>query len=214
MQASWSRVTEMLRSVRAAIGPDIKLMVDVQYAFADVDEALDVLRTWEDFDLMFVETPLWVDDVAGHARLVREQSIPIAAGEWLTTHHEFRELIDRKAIDVAQPDIGRVGGLTEACRVARLAAERGVTVVPHLWKTGISIAAALHFAAVNSTCPFIEFLPAEASDSPIRRELLTTDFELVGQAIAVPDSPGLGVELDPRAVARFSENHSNGRDEG
>jgi L-alanine-DL-glutamate epimerase-like enolase superfamily enzyme len=136
--------------------------------------------------------------------LVAEQDIPIAMGEWLTTRHEFAQLIGESAIDVLQPDIGRVGGLTEACRVARLAADNELVVVPHLWKTGISIAAALHFAAVTANCPFIEFLPAETSDSAIRRELLVRDFEIEDGRIAVPTMPGLGIELDQEALRRFT----------
>src|SRR5690606_33759625 len=160
MHARWERATKILAALRAAVGPDVELMVDVQYAFADADEALAVLRDWTAFDLRFVETPLWVDDLGGYRRLVAEQEIPIAMGEWLTTRHEFQPLLDSRAVDVAQPDIGRVGGLTEARRVAQLAAAAGVEVIPHLWKTGISIAAALHFAAASANCPYIEFLPA------------------------------------------------------
>jgi L-alanine-DL-glutamate epimerase-like enolase superfamily enzyme len=206
MSASWDRATELVAALRAAVGPDFTLMVDVQYAFPDADTALGVLRDWRDFGLSFVETPLWSDDVAGHRRLVEQQEIPIATGEWLTTRHEFRQLVDAGAVDVLQPDIGRVGGLTEACRVAALAAEHGLIVVPHLWKTGISIAAALHFAAVSPNCPYIEFLPAETSDSAIRRELLTSDFAIADGEVAVPAGAGLGVELDRDAMRRFARD--------
>jgi L-alanine-DL-glutamate epimerase-like enolase superfamily enzyme len=210
MHASWDRAGEMLGTLRAAVGPEFTLMVDVQYAFSDVDQALGVLRDWEGFELCFVETPLWVDDLAGYRRLVDEQSIPIAMGEWLTTRHEFQALFDAGAVDVAQPDIGRVGGLTEARRVARAAADRELVIIPHLWKTGISIAAALHLAAASANCPYIEFLPAETSDSAIRRELLTSDFTIVDGLIEVSETPGLGVELDRDAVARFSASALSG----
>lgn len=203
MRCSWAQATEMLGALRAAVGVDFDLMVDLQYSFSDVDDCLEVVRSWREFDLYFVETPLWADDLNGYARLAREQDTPIAAGEWLTTRHEFRQLIDDGRIAVAQPDIGRVGGLTEAVRVADLARARGCTVIPHLWKTGVSIAAALHFATVTEICPYVEFLPAEDSDSAIRREL-TEDFELVEGAIAVPSAPGLGVEPKPAAIDRFS----------
>ena len=89
-------------------------------------------------------------------------------------------------------------------RVAALAREAGAIVVPHLWKTGISIAAALHMAAVTPHCPLIEFLPAETADSAIRRELLTRDFAIEDGHVAVPQAPGLGVELDRDALLRFS----------
>ena len=110
-------------------------MVDVQYAFPDADSCLAVIKDWERFNLFFLETPLPSDDLAGYARLANEQSIPIAAGEWLTTRFEFLDLMERGKVSVVQPDIGRVGGLLRRRRVCDLAAERGVKVVPHAWKS-------------------------------------------------------------------------------
>jgi L-alanine-DL-glutamate epimerase-like enolase superfamily enzyme len=180
-------------------------MVDVQYAFPDAETCLATLRDWQQFDLFFVETPLWPDDLEGYAKVSRAQPIPIAAGEWLTTRFEFLDLMDRGRIGVAQPDIGRVGGLTEAKRVTALARERGLTVVPHLWKTGISVAAAVHLAAVTPECPFIEFLPPDLSESALRKELLSAEPQLVDGVIPVPMKPGLGIELNRDALARFEE---------
>ena len=205
LREPYTRATEVISAVRGAIGDDFVLMVDCQYAFPDADECLAVIRAWQDFDLFFVETPLPSDDLAGYARLAREQPIPIAAGEWLTTRFEFAQLIREGRIRVAQPDIGRVGGLTEALRVSKMAQAAGVIVIPHLWKTGISIAAAVHLAAVTSNCPYIEYLPAELSESPLRRELLTIEPSMESGEIAVPTAPGLGIELNRDALARFAE---------
>ncbi len=205
LREPYTRATEVIAAVRAAVGDDFVLMVDCQYAFPDADECLAVIRAWQDFDLLFVETPLPSDDLAGYARLAREQPIPIAAGEWLTTRFEFAQLIREGRIRVAQPDIGRVGGLTEALRVSKMAQAEGVVVIPHLWKTGISIAAAVHLAAVTSNCPYIEYLPVELSESPLRRELLTTEPSMESGEIAVPTAPGLGIELNRDALARFAE---------
>jgi L-alanine-DL-glutamate epimerase-like enolase superfamily enzyme len=205
LREPYTRATEVIAAVRAAVGDDFVLMVDCQYAFPDADQCLAVIRAWQDFDLLFVETPLPSDDLAGYARLAREQPIPIAAGEWLTTRFEFAQLIREGRIRVAQPDIGRVGGLTEALRVSKMAQAEGVVVIPHLWKTGISIAAAVHLAAVTSNCPYIEYLPAELSESPLRRELLTTEPSMESGEIAVPTAPGLGIELNREALARFAE---------
>lgn len=205
LREPYTRATEVIAAVRAAVGDDFVLMVDCQYAFPDADQCLAVIRAWQDFDLFFVETPLPSDDLAGYARLAREQPIPIAAGEWLTTRFEFAQLIREGRIRVAQPDIGRVGGLTEALRVSKMAQAEGVVVIPHLWKTGISIAAAVHLAAVTSNCPYIEYLPVELSESPLRRELLTTEPSMESGEIAVPTAPGLGIELNRDALARFAE---------
>lgn len=205
LREPYTRATEVIAAVRAAVGDDFVLMVDCQYAFPDADQCLAVIRAWQDFDLFFVETPLPSDDLVGYARLAREQPIPIAAGEWLTTRFEFAQLIREGRIRVAQPDIGRVGGLTEALRVSKMAQAEGVVVIPHLWKTGISIAAAVHLAAVTSNCPYIEYLPVELSESPLRRELLTTEPSMESGEIAVPTAPGLGIELNRDALARFAE---------
>jgi L-alanine-DL-glutamate epimerase-like enolase superfamily enzyme len=204
LREPWERSTELLAQLRAAIGPDVALLVDVQYAFADADTALGVLTDWQDLDLFFVETPLWPDDLDGYRRLADEQPIPIAAGEWLTTRFEHLDLMDRARIGVCQPDIGRVGGLTEAKRVADLAQERGIRLVPHLWKTGISIAAAAHLAAVTPHCDYIEFLPAELSESGLRKDLTRDELHMVDGVIPLPTEPGLGVEVDRDALAAYA----------
>jgi L-alanine-DL-glutamate epimerase-like enolase superfamily enzyme len=163
-----------------------------------------VLREWQDFNLYFVETPLPSDDLAGYYRVATEQPIPIAAGEWLTTRFEFAPLIESGSIAIAQPDIGRVGGITEARRVAELAGRHGLRVIPHLWKTGISVAAATHFAAVTPHCPYIEYLPPDLSESSLRQQLLTCEPVMNEGMLALPSKPGLGIELNRPALERFS----------
>jgi L-alanine-DL-glutamate epimerase-like enolase superfamily enzyme len=136
----------------------------------------------------------------GYARLHRESGLRIAAGEWQNTRHEFADLMDVGLVDVAQPDVGRVGGLTEARRVCEMAAARGRMIVPHCWKTGIGIAASAHLAAVTPHCPYIEFLPANLCDSLLRKELVEDELEIVDGTIPLPRRPGLGVEVDRRAL--------------
>ncbi len=199
----FERVTEVIAAVRGAVGADFTLMVDVQYAFPDADTCLATLRDWEEFNLFFVETPLPSDDLDGYARLAREQSIPIAAGEWLATRFEFLDLLDRGLVSIAQPDIGRVGGLTEARRVCDLAKARGRAIVPHAWKTGISIAAAAHLAFATEHCAYIEFQPAELCESALRRDLVADELQLVDGQILLPSKPGLGIELNRDALERF-----------
>ena len=204
LQVPNGEIRTAIAAVRHAVGPEFVLMVDVGYAFADADSCLATIREWQEFDLFFVETPLPSDDIAGYARLAREQPIPIAAGEWLATRHEFRALMDDGLIAIAQPDIGRVGGLTEAKRVCDIAEARGLRIVPHAWKTGLSIAAAMHLAAVTPHCPYIEFLPADMSGSALRRELILDEPPFRDGMIELSDRPGLGVELDRAALERYS----------
>ena len=198
------QMTEIVTACREAAGPDFAMMVDVQYRWPDAKGALRTLRRWSDLDLFFVETPLPADDLEGYALLARDAPMRIAAGEWLNTRFEFLDLMDRGRIDVAQPDVGRVGGLTEAIRVCHLAQDRGRLIVPHCWKTEIGIAATAHLAAAIPNCPFIEYLPAELCDSPLRRELATSDLTLQDGVIPLPQSPGLGIELNLDALRRYA----------
>jgi len=118
---------------------------------------------------------------------------------------EFVELLDRGLVGVAQPDFGRVGGLTEARRVCDLASARGREVVPHAWKTGLTIAATAQLAAITPELPFFEFLPAQLHTSALRRDLVVEELHLDDGKLALPSRPGIGVELNRDALARFEQ---------
>ncbi len=196
-------VVEVVAACREAVGPDVVMMVDVAYAWTDAKEALRVLKQLEPYDVFFVETPLDSDDLDGHAYLHDHSPIRIAAGEWQNTHFEFLDLADRGKLDVLQPDVGRVGGFTEARKVCEIAADRGRLIVPHCWKTGIGIAASAHLAAATACCPYIEFLPASLSESALRRELVVDELEMRDGLLALPQKPGLGIELNRDALERY-----------
>jgi L-alanine-DL-glutamate epimerase-like enolase superfamily enzyme len=197
------RIVEVVAAVRDAVGVGMDIMVDVQYAFDSVDRAARCADALAELDVYFLETPLWVDDLAGYAELQRRSSIRIAQGEWLSTRHEFAALIET-GIAVVQPDIGRVGGLTEARRVCTMAEAAGCLVVPHAWKTGISVAVAAHLAMVTPQMPFFEFLPAELCESRLRKELTRDELVFEDGTLRPPARPGLGIELDREALDRFA----------
>ncbi|HEY4443775.1 MAG TPA: mandelate racemase/muconate lactonizing enzyme family protein [Steroidobacteraceae bacterium] len=197
------KVADMVRACRRAVGPDLTLMVDVAYCWQDWKAALRAIDMFADQDVFFVETPLPSDDIVGYEKLCRASPVRIAAGEWLNTRFEFREYLDRKALDVVQPDVGRVGGLTEARRVAEAARDQGVLVVPHCWKSAIGIAASAHLAIVSPTCTHIEFLPAQLSDSDLRKTLVTNELPVVDGRIPLPSRPGLGIDINEDALVRF-----------
>lgn len=196
-------IVEIVAACRELVGPDMKLMVDVAYCWSDWKRALRVLRRLEKYDIFFFETPLAVDDLDGYARLSDATDIRIAAGEWLQTRFEFADLMDRGHVDVVQPDIGRVGGITEAMRVVDMALDRGRMVVPHCWKTGIGIAATAHVAAAAPNCRFIEFLPGKVAESQLRRDLVADELRIENGKVPFPQRPGLGISLNQDAFNRF-----------
>jgi L-alanine-DL-glutamate epimerase-like enolase superfamily enzyme len=204
------RMVEIIAAVRETVGPDFVIMVDVGYAWDSAQHARAVIETWVPHDVYFVETPLWTDDIDGYAELAATSPIPIAAGEWLATRFEFRELVERGCLQILQPDVGRVGGLTEARRVCQLAQHNGLQVVPHCWKSGISVAATGHLAAVTANMPFFECVPKDMAESALRRDLLREDLEVVDGQLVLPGTPGLGIELDQAALHRFENAASAG----
>jgi L-alanine-DL-glutamate epimerase-like enolase superfamily enzyme len=204
LQEGDEAIIELVRACREAVGPNITMMVDVGYCWPDAQTALRGMRGLVDYDLFFLETPLSPDDLDGHAYLVSQGLIRIASGEWLTTRYEFADLMDRGRVDVVQPDVGRVGGITEALRVIEAAQQRRRLVVPHCWKSAIGIAASVHVAAVASNCPMIEFLPSDLSDSGLRRDLVRNEPEMRDGSIPLPQGPGLGVEVDERALFEYN----------
>ena len=197
------KIAQIVRACRAAVGPEMTLMVDVVYCWGDWKTALRAIDMFADQDIYFVETPLPSDDLDGYRKLCRASPLRIAAGEWLNTRFEFRDYLDRDALDVVQPDVGRVGGLTEARRVAQAARDKGVLVVPHCWKSAIGIAASVHLAIVSATCTHVEFLPAPLADSDLRRTLVGNELDVVDGVIALPTRPGLGIELNEAALKKF-----------
>lgn len=203
LRESYARHTEVVAAVREAIGPEISLLIDVQYLWADAKSAYETIRDWADFDLFLLETPIWTDYLSEYATLQAEAPMRIAAGEWLSTCWEFMDLMDRGKVEVVQPDVGRVGGLTEAKRVCTMAAERNRLVVPHCWKTDISVAATAHLAFNTPHCVFIEYLPPQLCEETLRKELAEDNLPFVNGALLPPQKPGLGVDVDFGALHRY-----------
>lgn len=196
-------IARIVAACREAVGRDMTLMVDVAYCWPEWRTALRAIEMFAEHDIFFVETPLPSDDLEGYAVLAATSPVPIAIGEWQTTRFEFRDLIDHGNVQVVQPDVGRCGGLTEARRIARYAEEKGRLVVPHCWKSALGIAASAHLAAIAPACAYIEYLPHELADSALRKDLVSRELELENGRIPLPDRPGLGVELNEDAIAKY-----------
>jgi L-alanine-DL-glutamate epimerase-like enolase superfamily enzyme len=196
-------IARVVAACREAVGPDMTLMVDVAYCWPEWRTALRAIEMFAEYDIFFIETPLPSDDLEGCARLAATSPVRLAMGEWQATRFEFKDLIEQGNIDVVQPDVGRCGGLTEARRIARYAEDRGRLVVPHCWKSAIGIAASAHLSAISPACAYIEFLPTELADSALRKDLVAVELEFEKGRMPLPDRPGLGVELNEDAIAKY-----------
>jgi L-alanine-DL-glutamate epimerase-like enolase superfamily enzyme len=203
LQESDEAVIDLVADCRKAVGPDFVMMVDVAYAWPSAEHALKVLEKLAPYDIFFLETPIDIDDLDGYRMLHERSPIRIAAGEWQNTHFEFLDLADRGMVDVLQPDVGRVGGFSEAQKVCQIAASRNRLIVPHCWKSAIGIAATAHLCMAHEVCPYIEFQPAKLCDSALRRELVIDNFEFDGSLMRLSNRPGLGIELNRDALEKY-----------
>ncbi len=197
-----------VRAVRAVLGPGIQLMIDANHAYSR-SEALALARAVEDQTIGWFEEPVSPEDYEGYAELRLRTSIPIAGGECEALCAGFRHLATQHCVDIAQPDLGMAGGLTEGQRIAALMQTFGANVTPHCWGTGIAFAAALHFAATLEMIPgrlmaAEPLLEMDRSENPLRDELATPRFVPRAGRVAVPTAPGLGVDVDPAALAAFA----------
>ena len=154
-------------------------------------------------NLFFIETPLPIEDLEGLNKLSHSVQTRTATGEMLQTRYECFETIISGNVDVIQPNVGRVGGLTEAKRVCDFAEDKGVLVVPHCWKSAIGIAASAHLSATTTACPYIEFLPSELAESQLRKDLVLNELPVVDWKIYLPELPGLGIELNEDKLKKY-----------
>ena len=179
-------------------------MVDVTAAWDRPEDGLKLMPTFRDLDFDWVEAPFPADDFASYAAL-QGQRVPIAGGDLgLTTRHEFTTLFDVGKVDIAQPDISMVGGLSETLQIAKLAKARNRRVVPHGYKTNILTAANLAFLGQQEKPEPLEF---SMSESPLRWKLTREQLPILKDGtVAVPDTPGLGVTLDMETVAKYRVN--------
>ncbi len=188
----------LVREARRGLGADAELMIDAGLCY-DSNTALKRAQQFAEYRPFWLEEPLHPDDLGGYARLTERAPIRIAAGEQETTLAGFAALLDA-GIDVVQPDVARVGGPSVAIQVGRLAAQKHRLCVNHSYKTGISIAALLHFLAALPNTGWLEYC---VEGSALRQTLTRQRFPVIDGRVAVPQEPGLGIELDEEVVARY-----------
>ncbi|MFB7355828.1 mandelate racemase/muconate lactonizing enzyme family protein [Streptomyces gardneri] len=188
-----------LTAVREAVGEDVEILTDVNCAY-DLDQATRVGGVLRDLGISWYEEPLQVDDLANLGELRRRTGLTIVNGETHFTRFDLRESLLNRAIDVFMPNVARCGGITEATRLAALASAFHVDIAPHGVGSGVSLCAALQLCAATPNLRTYEYnrLP-----NPIRERILTNPPEFKDGALTVPQSPGLGADVDWDTVDRY-----------
>lgn len=190
---------KLIETARKAAPENMELMIDIGKRYK-LKQAMTVARALEQMNIYWLEEPLPAEDYSGYRRLTEFTTIRIATGEEESGRLAFSRLINESHVDVIQPDISRCGGLTEARKIATLASDNNIMMVPHAFKTGILVAACIHLIASMQHTPFLEF---SVTESPIRKELLVKPFVQKDGYVDVPDSPGLGIELNPEVIQKY-----------
>jgi D-arabinonate dehydratase len=187
---------ERVEAVREAIGPDMKLAVDANNTYT-LREAIKAGRAFEKYDIWWFEEPVLSDDVRSNAIVARALDIPIASGEIEYTKYGFRNLIENEAVDIIQPDVTIVGGVTEWMKIAHMASAWNTPVAPH-WAQEIS----MHLVAAVPNALTVEFFPRKPSYR-LEDKIYKTFIEPRKGFLEISNKPGLGIELDEEAVNRF-----------
>jgi D-galactarolactone cycloisomerase len=197
-----------VRLVRDAHGPAMRIFVDANGNYT-LDQVLASMRALEPLDVGWFEEPLAPAEEEGYRLLHARATIPVATGEALYTAFAFDRLLAPRAMDVAQPDLALVGGLSQGRLISQLCTLRHARLSPHVWGSGLGLAAAVHLVAAHPAYPattneadppWVEY---DVADNPLRDEILQAPLCPVQGRIPVPDAPGLGVEPDRAALARF-----------
>lgn len=196
--AQLKRAIDEVMAMREAVGPEIELMIDV-WRRLDLNSAIRFCNAIEPAGLVFVEEAVFAENIDVMIRLARSVNVRLSTGERLLTKWEFRPLIEAQAVGIIQPDVPRVGGITEARKIAALAETFGISVAPHNPTGSIATAAAVHLCASIRNFTMLErFVPFDPD--PFVAEDLTYRHD----HIELPTRPGMGVTVDEDALKRLS----------
>lgn len=200
-----------VRAIRETIGNEIGLFADCNHSYT-ANTAIRMGRYLEEYGALFIEEPVAPEDTDGYRFVRSKLDLAIAGGEAEYTLNGFKNLITNGCIDIAQPDICVTGGLTEFLRIRSLAQAYGVQVIPHVWGSGIALAAAL--AAIASLPlnphtanpipvqnePMIEY---DRNFNPLRDELLSENIRIENGKVKVPQGTGLGVDINQEILQKY-----------
>jgi D-galactarolactone cycloisomerase len=189
-----------VEAARRGIGSDGDVMVDGSHRFT-VESAARLGKFLADQKVFWFEEPFPPEDIDSYVALRPKLSIPLAAGENDFGIQGFRELLRAKALDIVQADASRAGGITECLRIGRLAAEANVRFAPHTWSDAVAVMTNAHVIAALQNSITVE---VDQTGNPFIEELLTEPLQIKDGLLQLPDRPGLGIELNPKTVARLA----------
>lgn len=193
-------ILEVVEAVRQAAGPATELLVDV-HGTRDVSEAIELGKGLQALGVRWLEAPCQPEDVRGQAEIARALSMQVATGEWLRTVWEWREWIARRGFDVAMPDVARTG-LSEGKRIAALCDSFNLPIAPHVGGGGIlSVAATIHYSLA---IPNFQIMEHSHGAHAWKGSIAHSYPSPRDGRFAAPQEPGLGVEIDEAAVARYA----------
>ena len=195
----------IVKAAREAIGPDCRLMVDAggsdAYWTHGYKWALNAARMLANYDVYWFEEPLQPDALEDFVLLREHSPLAIAGGEVLTRRQSFQPWLQARAFDIVQPDVTKVGGISEERRIAWMAQDHGVRFIPHGWNTAVGLAADLQLASAFPGTDLVEYL----TGSPFIDDITIGGWQLDADGmLCIPTQPGLGLELDPDAIAKYS----------
>jgi len=193
---------KLIESARKTAPEYMEIMIDIGKRYK-LKQAMYVARALEQLNIYWLEEPLPAEDYEGYRRLTESTTMFIATGEEESGRLAFARLINESRVDIIQPDISRCGGLTEAKKIAAMAADNNITIVPHAFKTGILVAASIQLIA---SLPYVPFLEFSVTESAIRKELLLKPFVQKDGFVEVPQKPGLGIEINPEVIKKYAVN--------
>lgn len=201
----WKNCLSRVETLRETFGPDIDLMVDAGGGpWQTPRDAIALGRCLEPYSLLFYEDPVSSLDIKAVARVSDAVNIPIAIGENYPDIYALAPLVEREIIDVAQPDTGRFGGLSQMKKLSAIAEAHFVMIAPHDGSLGpVAEIAAVHLMA---TIPNFLILEHLVNDVPQRYEVMSGQPTIVDGHMIVPDTPGLGVDIDEKVIARYPPN--------
>lgn len=201
-----SRTDEAIVKVaRQTVGADVELMVDAGGSNAfwphGYKWAWNTSKMLADYEVRWFEEPLRPDDLDGYVRLTENAPLPIAGCEVLTRRQSFLPWLERRAVDYVQPDVTKVGGISEEHRIAQYADDHSIRFVPHGWNTAVGLAADLQLVAAEANACWVEYL----TPAPYIENLMLEPIRLTDEGmIPIPSGPGLGMQWNPDGIAKFT----------